>query len=57
MIETAGHWNELGFEGQCPYPLPRREELEKHEKEYRLFEAAQNLRTDLSSLLNTVSDG
>ncbi|KAL2838693.1 kinase-like domain-containing protein [Aspergillus pseudodeflectus] len=57
MIETARHWNELGFEGQCPYPLPTREELEKHEKEYRLFEAAQNLRTDLSSFLNTASDG
>ncbi|CEL00948.1 hypothetical protein ASPCAL00540 [Aspergillus calidoustus] len=57
MIETARHWNELGFEGQCPYPLPTREEHEKHEKEYRLFEAAQNLRTDLSRLLNTASDG
>lgn len=57
MIETSRLWNELGFEGQCLYPLPTQEELEKHEKEYRLFEAAQNLRTDLSSLLNTASDG
>ena len=57
MIETTRLWNELGFEGQCRYPLPTQEELEKHEKEYRLFEAAQNLRTDLSSLLNTASDG
>ncbi|KAJ9195751.1 hypothetical protein DTO164E3_6586 [Paecilomyces variotii] len=57
MIETARLWNELGLEGQCPYHLPSREELEKHEKEYRLFVAAQNLRTDLSSLLNVASDG
>ncbi|KAL2817159.1 kinase-like domain-containing protein [Aspergillus granulosus] len=57
MIETARLWNELGFEGQCPYPLPTREELEKHKKEYTLFEAAQNLRADLSGLLNTASDG
>lgn len=29
----------------------------KHQKEYKLFEAAQQLRTDLSSLLSTASDG
>ncbi|KAL5050138.1 hypothetical protein BDW71DRAFT_216885 [Aspergillus fruticulosus] len=46
-----------GFKVQCPYPIPMQEELKKHKKEYRLFEAAQNLRADLSSLLNTVSDG
>ncbi|KAL4792568.1 kinase-like domain-containing protein [Aspergillus venezuelensis] len=57
MIATARLWNDLGFEGRCPYPLPTQEELEKHEKEYRLFEAAQHLRTDLSGLLNTASDG
>lgn len=57
MLETARLWNDLGFEGQCCFPLPTREELEKHKKEYRLFEAAQNLRTDLSNLLNTASDG
>ncbi|KAI9039875.1 aminoglycoside phosphotransferase family protein [Aspergillus affinis] len=57
MIETALHWNKLGYEGQCPYPLPIQEEFENHIKEYRLFEAAQQLRTDLSGLLNTASDG
>ncbi|KAL4750139.1 hypothetical protein BDW72DRAFT_204135 [Aspergillus terricola var. indicus] len=56
MTETARLWNKLGFEGQCPFPLPTPDELEKH-KEYRLFEAAQNLRTDLASLLNIASDG
>lgn len=32
-------------------------ELADHQKEYRLFEVAQDLRCDLSSLLNTASDG
>ncbi|KAL3435831.1 hypothetical protein BDV09DRAFT_166825 [Aspergillus tetrazonus] len=57
MIETARLWKELGFEGQCPFPVPTREELVNHAKEYKLFEAAQNLRTDLCGLLNTASDG
>ncbi|RHZ44435.1 uncharacterized protein CDV56_102696 [Aspergillus thermomutatus] len=57
MIETSRHWRELGLEGQCPYPIPTSEELANHEMEYKLFEAAQNLRRDLSSLLNTASDG
>ncbi|PKY06081.1 hypothetical protein P168DRAFT_296345 [Aspergillus campestris IBT 28561] len=57
MIETARLWTELGFEGQCPYPLPTRVELADHEKEYKLFEAAQQLRLDLSNLLDTASDG
>ncbi|GFF69840.1 hypothetical protein IFM47457_02487 [Aspergillus lentulus] len=57
LIETSRHWRELGFEGQCAYPMPTPEELAKHEREYRLFEAAQNLRRDLAGLLNTASDG
>lgn len=57
MIETARLWNQLGFTGQCSYPLPLPVELEKHKKEYRLYVAAQNLRKDLSSLMNTASDG
>ncbi|KAL1882656.1 hypothetical protein Plec18167_003078 [Paecilomyces lecythidis] len=57
LIQTARHWEKLGLQGQCPYPLPTPEELADHEAEYRLFEAAQNLKRDLSSLLNTASDG
>ncbi|PKX97291.1 uncharacterized protein P174DRAFT_402425, partial [Aspergillus novofumigatus IBT 16806] len=57
LIETSRHWTELGFEGQCLYPIPTSEELANHEGEYKLFEAAQNLRRDLSNLLNTASDG
>jgi len=57
LIETSRHWTELGFEGHCLYPIPTSEELTNHEAEYKLFEAAQNLRRDSASLLNTASDG
>lgn len=57
LIETLQHWKELGFEGPCPYPEPTPGELAIHHKEYKLFEAAQILRHDLSNLLNTASDG
>ena len=57
MIEAARHWKELGLPGQCLYSLPTPNELAEHEKEYKLFEAAQVLRRDLSTLLNTASDG
>ncbi|KAL4816249.1 hypothetical protein BDW67DRAFT_175726 [Aspergillus spinulosporus] len=43
MIKTARLWKALEL----------KEELVNHTKEYQLFEAAQNLRTDLCSLLNT----
>ncbi|KAB8235854.1 kinase-like domain-containing protein [Aspergillus alliaceus] len=57
MIETAQCWKELGFVGQCPYPLPTPKDFADHEKKYKLLEAAQILRRDLSNLLNTASDG
>lgn len=57
LIQTARHWKDLGFKGQCPYSLPAPKELADYEEEYRLFEAAQNLRSDLSNLLNAASDG
>jgi hypothetical protein len=50
-------WEELGLEGTCPYPLPRPDELADHQKDYRRFEAAQQLRQSVSSQLNTASDG
>ena len=57
IIETSQLWSELGFEGQRPIPTPSAEELAAHQKHYKLFEAAQNLRHHLASLLNTSSDG
>jgi hypothetical protein len=38
-------------------PTPTPEELAIHQKEYRMFEATQDLRNNLSSLLNSASDG
>jgi hypothetical protein len=57
LIETSRCWTELGFTGSCPIPIPSLEELAVHQKEYKTFVAAQNLRRDLSNLLNTASDG
>jgi hypothetical protein len=57
LIETAQPWKELGFTGQCPYPIPAPKELAGHKREYKLFEAAQNLKYDLASLLNIATDG
>ncbi|KAH8698635.1 phosphotransferase enzyme family protein [Talaromyces proteolyticus] len=57
LIETTRRWNELGFAGSSPYSLPSPNELAKHEREYKLFVAAQDLKHDLSSLLNTATDG
>ncbi|KAI9375079.1 kinase-like domain-containing protein [Aspergillus egyptiacus] len=45
MIQTARLWNQLG------------DELEQHEREYRLFGAAQQLQSDLAEFLNTATDG
>jgi Phosphotransferase enzyme family len=57
LIETSRRWKELGLAGSCPFPTPTPEELAIHKKEYRMFEAAYDLRNNLSSLLNTASDG
>jgi hypothetical protein len=57
LIETQKAWKELGFMGPCPLPASTLEEVATHQKEYRMFQAAQQLRSDLSGLLNTASDG
>jgi hypothetical protein len=57
LIETSRHWKELGLTGPCPFPMPTVEELAIHQKEYRMFEAAHDLKYDLASLLNAASDG
>lgn len=57
LIETSQGWENLGFMGPCPFPRPSAEELAAHRQEYQKFEAAQNLRYDLTGLLNTASDG
>jgi hypothetical protein len=57
LIETSQRWNDLGFTGSCPFPIPSPEDLAAHQKEYKTFEAAHDLRYNLASLLNTASDG
>jgi len=57
LIQTSRLWKELGFAVPSPFPLPCPDEIAVHKKEYKLFEAANQLRHSLSSLLNTASDG
>ncbi|KAI2865055.1 hypothetical protein CBS12448_2343 [Aspergillus niger] len=57
LLDTSRNWGRLGFAGRCPYALTPPPELADHQKMYRLFEAAHNLRYDLAGLLNTTTDG
>jgi hypothetical protein len=57
LIQTSRHWKELGLAGTCPYPLPSLDELGVHQKNYRFFEAAQQMRQNVPDLLNSASDG
>ncbi|KAL6705257.1 hypothetical protein ACN47E_007217 [Coniothyrium glycines] len=57
LIQTSLHWRGLGLERPCPISIPQLHELEQHQKDYKRFEAAIQLRHILSSLLNTASDG
>ena len=57
LIETSQGWENLGFTDSCPFPIPSTEELAAHQREYEIFEVAHQLRSGLSGLLNTASDG
>lgn len=57
LVVTAQRWKRLGLADSCPFPTPTPKELAVHKKEYQRFVAAQELRSSLSSLLNTASDG
>lgn len=57
LVEISEDWVVLGFFGSCRFALPSAEDMALHRKEYRYFEPAQNLKRDLSSLLDVVSDG
>jgi len=57
LVKTAQRWKGLGLTNSCPFPTPTSKELAVHQKEYQRFVAAQELRSSLSSLLNTASDG
>ncbi|OAG44962.1 hypothetical protein AYO21_00924 [Fonsecaea monophora] len=56
LIETSQHWTSLGLPGSCPFTTPTPEEFVIHQQ-YKRFVAAQELKRDLSGLLNTTSEG
>ncbi|OCK73159.1 hypothetical protein K432DRAFT_313555, partial [Lepidopterella palustris CBS 459.81] len=57
LIETAQRWKALGLADSSPFPTPTPKELAVHQKEDQRFVAAQELRSSLSSLPSTASDG
>lgn len=57
LIQTSLHWKDLGLMESCPFSLPGADELVRHQKNYKQFEAAHQLKYSLSNLLNTASDG
>jgi hypothetical protein len=57
LIETSKQWSELGLEGSCPFTLPTSDELVTHRRLYQKFVAAQELKRDLSKLMNAATDG
>lgn len=57
LIETSRCWGDVGLAGECPFIMPTPEELVMHKKEYKMFEAAQQLRSELPGLLNCATDG
>lgn len=57
LIETSQCWANLGLPGSCPFATPASEELVIHQQCYKRFVAAQELKRNLSGLLNTASDG
>ena len=57
LNDSSRDWEALGLVGSCPFVSPTPEELAVHRKEYKYFEAAQNLKRDLPSLLDCASNG
>ena len=57
LIEISNRWNELGLAGSCPYALPTSIELLEHQKEFRSFGTANDLKRRLMDLLDTTPDG
>ncbi|KAI9669662.1 MAG: hypothetical protein M1831_007358 [Alyxoria varia] len=56
LVDTTRCWNELGLPGACPFPLPEPDDWSSHQREYRLFEAAQILNRDLARVLDVATD-
>lgn len=50
-------WKQLGFDEPCPVPVLEAKVILAHDKDYRLFEAAQKLRRQVADYLNALPEG
>lgn len=57
LIEVSNRWKELELANPCPYSRLTPEELLVHQRDFESFQAAQELKRRLMSLLDTTSDG
>ncbi|KAL9099824.1 MAG: hypothetical protein Q9163_004727 [Psora crenata] len=57
LINISSRWKELGLAGVCPYVLPSSVELLEHQKEFKSFCIANDLKRKLIDLLDTSPDG
>ncbi|KAL8990732.1 MAG: hypothetical protein Q9169_008052 [Polycauliona sp. 2 TL-2023] len=57
LIDISKHWKELGLSGDCPYPIPTSDELVVHEKAFKDFVMARDIKQKLVELLDTTDDG
>lgn len=57
LIELARRWEELDLPGSCPYTPPSPEDMDVHQKDYKLFEVAQDLKHHISDVLDVSTEG
>lgn len=57
LIELRKDWTGLGFDGECPFPVPTKAELEKHKEEYEIYETVLSMRETVCEALGVRSDG
>jgi Phosphotransferase enzyme family len=57
LLMISQKWKQLGFDEPCPVPVLEAKVILAHDKDYRLFEAAQKLRRQVTDYLNVSPEG
>jgi hypothetical protein len=57
LIDLVKHWSTLKLPQPCPYHVPEAKEMQKHEKQFELFQEKPKLKQHLVELLETTGDG